>query len=314
MKPRIKVTSISFSRNPVLRSELLQAFPKAQFNETGKRMDEPDVIEFLKDCDAAIVGLEPVTRSVIDSLPEIQIYAKYGVGLDNLDLDCLKEKGVALGWTGGVNRRSVSELALLFMLALSRNVHQTSAAIREGRWQKDGGRLLSGRTIGIVGCGFVGTDLLSLLVPFDCRCLICDIEDKSAIAAKFQAKQVSYVELLSRADIVSFHVPLTKATRLMFSSEEILLLKKDAVVINTSRGPIFDQAALKGALQAGLGLGPGKGIGGAGLDVFAEEPPMDLELLALPNLMGTPHVGGNAAEAVLAMGRSAIQALKTHFG
>lgn len=305
MLPRIGVTSVSFSKNQTLRAELLSVFPESCFNDSGK-MSEADVISFLARCDAAIIGTEPVTGRVIESLPGIGMYAKYGVGLDNIDLEVLATRGIPLGWTGGVNRRSVSELALWFMLSLCRNTVHTSRQLASGIWDKDGGRLLSGLTVGIVGCGFVGEDLLSLLSAFGGQRLIVDIEDRSGVALRFGARQVSYLEALSSADILSFHVPLTEATRGMLGSKEIARLTPGAIVINTSRGSVFDEAALKEALRSGRIQ--------AGLDVYSTEPPTDLELLAQKGLVCTPHVGGNAREAVLAMGRSAISHLVHHFG
>lgn len=268
-------------------------------------MSEDQVISFLRSCEGAVIGTEPVTERVIASLPGLRIYAKYGVGLDNLNLEALSRRGITVGWTGGVNRRSVSELALWFMLSICRKTALTSAALSRGSWQKDGGSLLSGRTIGIVGCGFVGTDLLALLEPFGGGRLIADIEDKSETAGRFGAQQVPYEELLRLSDIVSFHVPLTEKSRQMFAEPEIQKMRPGAIVINTSRGAVLDQEALKRALQSGRLQ--------AGLDVFAEEPPKDLALLSLPGLVATPHVGGNAVEAVLAMGRSAIGHLNAFF-
>jgi D-3-phosphoglycerate dehydrogenase len=305
MLPRIGVTSVSFSKNQTLRAELLSVFPESCFNDSGK-MSEADVISFLARCDAAIIGTEPVTGRVIESLPGIGMYAKYGVGLDNIDLEVLATRGIPLGWTGGVNRRSVSELALWFMLSLCRNTVHTSRQLASGIWDKDGGRLLSGLTVGIVGCGFVGEDLLSLLSAFGGQRLIVDIEDRSGVALRFGARQVSYLEALSSADILSFHVPLTEATRGILNSKKITQLTPDTIIINTSRGSVFDEAALKEALRSGRIQ--------AGLDVYSTEPPTDLELLAQKGLVCTPHVGGNAREAVLAMGRSAISHLVHHFG
>jgi phosphoglycerate dehydrogenase-like enzyme len=156
MMVRIGVTSISFSKNAELCRIASEIFPEVRFNAQGLVRSEDDVISFLQSCDGAIVGTEPVSERVLDALPDLQMIAKYGVGLDSIDLEAMARRGIALGWTGGVNRRSVSELALCLMLMLSRNVSRTSAALARGSWQKDGGRLLSGRSIGIVGCGFVG--------------------------------------------------------------------------------------------------------------------------------------------------------------
>lgn len=307
MLPRIGVTSVSFSKNQTLRAELLSVFPESCFNDSGK-MSEADVISFLARCDAAIIGTEPVTGRVIESLPGIGMYAKYGVGLDNIDLEVLATRGIPLGWTGGVNRRSVSELALWFMLSLCRNTVHTSRQL--SFWNLGQGRRetsLRTHRGHSRGCGFVGEDLLSLLSAFGGQRLIVDIEDRSGVALRFGARQVSYSEALSSADIFKLSCSIDRASnRGMLGSKEIARLTPGAIVINTSRGSVFDEAALKEALRSGRIQ--------AGLDVYSTEPPTDLELLAQKGLVCTPHVGGNAREAVLAMGRSAISHLVHHFG
>jgi phosphoglycerate dehydrogenase-like enzyme len=303
---KIKVTVRAFCQNQVLCSELLEVFPNSEFNEGGHRYQGQALANYLQDVDGAIIGLDPMTPDVIRNLPNLKIISKFGVGLDNIDVEFAKSQGKIVGWSGGVNRRSVAEEALGFMLGLTRNLFQTGYQLKQGTWNKNGGVQLSGRTVGIVGCGFVGTDLLKLLQPFGCKLLICDILDKADVAQQHQARQVEFSEIVAEADVLSLHVPLTEQTHHMIDANVLRKMKSTAFVINTSRGPVINQMALKEALMKGE-------IVGAALDVFEEEPPMDLEFLALPNLLPTPHIGGNAEEAVLAMGRSAIAHLKTAF-
>jgi len=305
-KARIKVTSRSFSRHPILKQELLALFPNSLFNTDGPPTGLPNIVGFLKDADGVILGLEEMDRHVLQQLENVKMIAKYGVGLDNLDVSSARELGITIGWTGGVNKRSASEQALGFMLGLSRNLFFSSFPLKNGKWEKEGGTFLTGKTIGIIGCGHIGTDLIYLLQPFNCRIMICDILDKRGVVDTFGVTQVSLDELLAEADVVSLHVPLTELTQGMVNEEFLQKMKPTAYLINNSRGPVVNQKALKNALQE-------KKIAGAALDVFESEPPDDLEFLALPNLMVTPHIGGNANEAVLAMGRSAISHLKEYF-
>jgi D-3-phosphoglycerate dehydrogenase len=305
-KARIKVTSRSFSRHPVLKQELLELFPNSVFNTDGPPTGIPNIAEFLKDADGVILGLEEIDRHVLQQLENLKIIAKYGVGLDNLDVSSAEELGITIGWTGGVNKRSASEQALGFMLGLSRNLFFSSFPLKNGKWEKEGGTFLTGKTVGIIGCGHIGTDLIYLLQPFYCQILICDILDKSGVVDTYGAKQVLQDELLAEADIISLHVPLTELTQCMVNEEFLQKMKPTAHLINNSRGPVVEQQALKNALQQNI-------IAGAALDVFESEPPDDLEFLDLPNLMVTPHIGGSANEAILAMGRSAISHLKRHF-
>ena len=303
---RIKVTSRSFSRHSLLKQELLEIFPNSIFNPNGPSTGLRHIVEFLSDADAVILGLEKMDRSVLEQLTNLKIIAKYGVGLDNLDVEAASELDIYVGWTGGVNKRSASEQALGFMLGLCRNLFFSAFPLKQGQWVKDGGTLLTERCIGIIGCGNIGIDLVHLLQPFNCRILICDPLNKSEVVDTFGVAQVSQVELLAEADIVSLHVPLTELTHFMVDEAFFQQMKPSCYLINNSRGPVVKQEALKKALQQ-------KTIAGAALDVYESEPPDDLEFLSLPNLMVTPHIGGNADEAVLAMGRSAIHHIKDYF-
>ena len=305
-KASIKVTSRSFSRHPVLKQELLELFPNSVFNIDGPPTGLPNIAEFLKDADGVILGLEEIDRHVLQQLENVKIIAKYGVGLDNQDVSFAEEIGITIGWTGGVNKRSASEQALGFMLGLSRNLFFSSFQLKNGKWEKEGGAFLTGNIVGIIGCGHIGADLIYLLPPFNCQILICDILDKSGVVDAYGATQVIQDELLAEADIISLHVPLTELTQGIVNEAFLQKMKPTAYLTNNSRGPVVEQQALKNALQQNI-------IAGAALDVFESEPPDDLEFLDLPNLMVTPHIGGNANEAVLAMGSSAIGHLKEYF-
>ena len=178
--------------------------------------------------------------------------------------------------------------------------------MKQGVWNKNGGFQLSGKTVGIIGCGHVGSDLLKLLEPFECELLVCDILDKSDIAAQFGAKQVDHDEIFQKSDVLTLHVPLTDSTYHMVNEHRLNLMKPTAYLFNTSRGKVVDQQALKSALQ-------NQTIAGAAIDVYEEEPPKDLEFLSLLNLWPTSHIGGNSIETVEAMGHAAIGHLKSYF-
>ncbi len=303
---KIKVTSISFSKNRALRNELLQSFPETTFNDDGKRFAQAELIDYLSDADGAIIGLDAMNREVLHALPDLKILAKFGVGLDNIDLECAQLLGKKIGWQGGVNKRSVAEQTLGFMIGLCRNLFVTSFALKQGQWDNRGGIQLSEKTVGVVGCGYIGTEVLKLLEPFGCQLLINDVVDKSAVAETYRAEQVSFAELLSQSDLVTLHVPLTEQTHQMIKMPQLKQMKSSAFLINTSRGAVVLQQDLKKALAEKIILG-------AALDVYEEEPPTDLSFLSLPNLIATPHIGGTSQEGVEAMGRVAIESLQTFF-
>jgi phosphoglycerate dehydrogenase-like enzyme len=299
---KVKVSTIAFSKNILLVESLLKHFPDAVVNNSGKRINDVELIDYFADAEAVIVGLEKITPELLDKLPKLKIIAKYGVGLDNIDLIACKNRGITVGWSGGVNKRSVSEMALGFMLALCRNLFSTSNELKQLIWNKSGGIQLSGKTIGIIGLGNIGKELVLLLKPFGCNILVNDIEDVTKFAAANGLECVDKNTLITLSDIISIHTPLTSETRNLFTITEFKQMKKTAIIINTARGGIINEIDLKIALKEKI-------IAGAALDVYKTEPPIDKELLELPNIICTPHTGGNAEEAVFAMGESAINHL-----
>ena len=305
-QPLIRVTSPSFSKNPILIKAMAARPYQVHLNSEGKRLEGAALAEYLADADGAIVGLEKIDEVVLKACPRLRIIAKYGVGLDNLDAPACQRHNVAIGWTAGVNRRSVAEMTLGFMLNMAHNVFPTVALLKKGKWNKEGGIQISGRTVGIIGMGNIGKDLVEILKPFRCRILGNDIVDVSAFARENGVTLASKEEIYRTADIVTLHVPFTDQTGHMINANTLSMFRKDAFLINTSRGQVIDQTALKQALQGGK-------IAGAALDVYEEEPPTDMELLQLPNLVCTPHISGNSFEAVVAMGESAIKHLDAFF-
>lgn len=297
----IKVVAESFIKNNELRGELLRVFPSAVFYDKSVSLEN-----FCADAEALIIGRETIDEAFLRQCPRLKIISKYGVGLDNIDLEACDRHSIKIGWTGGVNKTSVAELTLAFMLGAAHNVFYTGTELKKGNWFKNGGRLLSGKTIGIVGVGHIGKELIRLLKPFQCKLLANDIIDHSNFYYSNNIINCSKEDIYSNADIITFHVPLTEMTRNMVGEKELLLCKPHSFLINTSRGEIICEQALKNALLNNR-------IGGVFLDVFSTEPFTDTEFLTHPRTFCTPHIGGNAYEAVMAMGRSAISHLKSYY-
>jgi len=299
---RVAVCSRSFSKNTVLRSELLAKYEHVTFNDSGRQMEGDELVAFLKGHDKAITALEKINAAVISRLPQLKVIGKYGVGLDMIDLQALSQYGVQLGWTGGVNKRSVAELVVSAAIALLHRTAESHAEVRAGEWRQLLGRQLTGRTVGIVGCGHIGKEVAILLRAFSCRILANDIKDFPDFYQANGVQPVSLEELLAESEVVTLHLPLDDSTRKMFDAERIGKIRKGACLLNLARGGLIDEVALKQSLKEGL-------LAGAALDVFEEEPPHDAELLNLPSLIATGHIGGSTEEAVLAMGRAAIAGL-----
>jgi phosphoglycerate dehydrogenase-like enzyme len=301
---RVAVASRSFSRHPVLRRELLARHDRITFNDQGRSLAGDELIAFLRGHEKAITALERLDGRVFDAVPELRVVSKYGVGLDMIDVRAMQAHGVKLGWTPGVNCRSVAELVISAAIAL---LHGTPSAGREllaGTWRQTVGRQFTGCTVGIVGCGHIGQDVARLARAFGCRVLAHDIRDYASFYLAHQVEPVDLDTLLRQADVVTLHLPLDASTRRILDVDRLALLEPDAVLINMARGGLVDEPALKARLQQGR-------LAGAALDVFEAEPPPDRELLALPTVIATPHIGGSTEEAILAMGRAAIDGLET---
>lgn len=296
---RVKVSNIAFSRNEYLVGRLKQEFPDAEVNTAGIRMNGDMLVNYFSDAEAVIIGLEQINADILDKLPCVKIIAKYGVGLDNVDLEACNERKIQIGWTGGVNKRSVAEMTMGFMLALSRNLYITSNQLKQQDWNKAGGTQLTGKTVGIIGLGNIGRELVLLLQPFQCNILVNDIEDHQNFIRQYHLRDASKEEIYSEADFISIHTPLNPETVNLINRRVFEKMKSTAFIINTARGGIVNENDLRYALENNL-------ISGAALDVYASEPPTDTALLMLPNLICTPHTGGNSYEAVVAMGVSAI--------
>ncbi len=297
------IASRSFSKHPVLRKEVLKRYPNAKFNDEGLSLNGESLIEFLDGYEKAITALEKIDDSILKLLPNLKVIGKYGVGLDMIDLHAMKRHGVNLGWTGGVNKRSVSELVISYSIALLHRTIFANAEVRKGKWYQVKGRQLSDCTVGIIGCGHVGKDLVELLQPFNCKILANDVLDFNDFYKKYEVTSVGLEELIRKSDIVTLHLPLDKSTQNILDSDKLSLLKNDAVLINLARGGLIDEVALKELLNNNK-------IAGAALDVFEVEPPVDPSFATMDNVLITPHIGGSTEEAILAMGMAAIEGLE----
>jgi D-3-phosphoglycerate dehydrogenase len=298
----VAVASRSFSRDARLRDELRRRYSRVRFNETGHTLVGAALVEFLGGHSKAITGLEALDERLFHAVPELRVVSKYGVGLDMIDVDAARRHGVRVWWTPGVNRQAVAELTVCLMIALCRRVVPLALDVREARWHQPIGRQLSSAAVGILGCGHVGQQVARLCRAFGAAVLAHDIRTYDAFYRETGVRPVTMDVLLAESDILTVHVPLDASTRGMIGPRELARMKASAFLLNTARGGIVDEAALKQALVDAQ-------LAGAACDVFAEEPPTDRGLLALPTFLATPHIGGSTQESVLAMGRAAIAGL-----
>ncbi|MFA4661789.1 D-2-hydroxyacid dehydrogenase [Pyrococcus kukulkanii] len=256
--------------------------------------DEEKLLELVKDVDAIIVRSKPkVTRRVIENAPKLKVIARAGVGLDNIDVEAAKEKGIEVVNAPGASSRSVAELAIGLIFAVARKIAYADRRMREGVWAKKEcmGIELEGKTIGIIGFGRIGYQVAKIARALGMNILLYDPYPNEERAKEVGGKFVDLETLLKESDIVTLHVPLLDSTYHLINEERLKLMKKNAILINAARGAVVDTNALVKALQEGW-------IAGAGLDVYEEEPlPKDHPLTKLDNVVLTPHIGASTYEA-----------------
>jgi phosphoglycerate dehydrogenase-like enzyme len=299
----LAVASRSFSKHPLLRKEVLSRYPDTKFNDQGLSLQGDPLINFLAGYEMAITALETIDYSILSKLPELKIIGKYGVGLDMIDLDAMNKYNVQLGWKGGVNKRSVSELVISSAIALLHRSVFANAEVRKGKWNQVKGRQLSECTFGIVGCGHIGKDIIRLLQPFNCKILAHDILEFNDFYLQYNVTSVGLNELLETSDVVTLHLPLDNSTKNILNKERLSIMKDTAVLINLARGGLIDEAELKNIILTNK-------IAGVAMDVFAVEPPSDSDFSTMDNVLITPHIGGSTEEAIFAMGMAAIESLE----
>ena len=248
----------------------------------------------VRDYDVLVVrSRTKVTREIIEAGEKLKVVGRAGAGIDNIDVEAAKEKGVKVLNTPEAPAIAVAELTIGLLLSLARQIPRADSSMKEGRWAKKEfkGWQLNGKTLGVVGLGHIGEKVARLAKAFGMKILITKRTPPSPeILKELEAEFVPLDELLKRSDIVSLHVPLTSQTYHMIGEREIQLMKDGAFIINTSRGAVIDEKALFKALKSGK-------LGGAALDVYEVEPPEDYSLMKLPNVICTPHIGAQTVEA-----------------
>jgi len=308
----VAVASRSFSKNKGLVNALKAKYSKIILNDTGTTLEGQNLINFLSPADKAIIGIEEISSEILQQLPKLKVISKYGVGINNLDIEALKLKGIKLGFTPGVNKQSVAELALTLTMLSLRKIHRNHAEIAKGIWSQEKGSELFRKTVGLLGFGNIGQKFASFLAPFDCKIIFFDKkifsdQELSSISKDIGLKpdnimQDELTAVLHQADILSIHLPLLPETADAISSSELSLVKPSISIINTARGGIVDESAL----HAFLSSNPDSF---AAFDVYAEEPALENPLFELPNFFGTSHRSSLTHEGINAMGLAAIAGL-----
>jgi len=301
-KAHILVTPTSYGKNdPHLKTELEEIASSVTYNPTGKPLSSGEVAALLPGMDGYIAGLDFIDRAALEKADSLKVIARYGVGVDSVDLEAAKEKGIIVTNTPGANSVSVAELALGLMLALARQIPEAVKNVQEGKWPRFSGISLEGKTAGILGLGAIGKQLARRLSGFDCQILAYDPFADKTFAKEHGIVLATMDTVIANSDFLSLHLPLLPETRGLVNNEFLSKMKKGSFLINTSRGEVINEEALQHALEIGH-------LRGAGLDAFSVEPPKPANpLLHMPQVIATPHLGAQTDGATSNMGWIAMK-------
>jgi D-3-phosphoglycerate dehydrogenase len=301
--PRALITAVPFGEVDRSSLNLLDAAGVSfDLNPLGRRLKAEELVSLIPGYDVLIAGTEPITDRAIDAADSLRLISRVGVGLDSVDLAAARRRAIAVAYTPEAPADAVAELTIGMALSLLRGVHLANQAIRHGVWRRLQGRRLARVTVGVVGVGRIGGRVIKLLSAFGGRILGNDLTRAPVDELNRRGANVEWVEfdtLLRESDIVTLHVPLTRGTRHLVGAGELAVMRRDALLINTCRGGVVDEAALATALRAGR-------LGGAAVDTFSHEP-YDGELVGVETCLMTPHMGSMAADCRLRMEQGAAQ-------
>ncbi|ANE41379.1 MAG: 3-phosphoglycerate dehydrogenase [Fervidobacterium sp.] len=284
-------------------TERLKSVPGVEL--TSEHLEKEDLLKIMPEIEVLIVrSATKVTADIIEAGTKLKIIGRAGTGLDNIDVKAAEAKGIKVINTPGANSISVAELTIGLMIACSRHIARGTIDLKNGKWTKKEleGHELFGRTVGIIGFGNIGREVAKRLLAFDMKILAYDPFVKET---DMNVKMVDLDTLYKESDYITIHVPLTPETKNLINKETISKMKDGVIIINAARGGIIDEEALYEALVSGK-------VYAAGLDVFEVEPPTDelrQKLLALPNVVATPHIGASTFEAQERVGMLLVERL-----
>lgn len=301
---KILLTTTSYQDTPGPHHELLNGSGHEVHCERGP-LSEQQMLDLVGDFDAFLCGDDAITRKVLEkATPKLKIIAKYGIGVDKIDVAAATEMGLPLCFTPGVNHTTVAEHSFALMLALFRSLVDEANYVRAGNWKRLTGHEIMGKTIGIVGLGRIGKEVAIRAKAFGLKIIGNDLYWPEEFAKEYGIERAeSFDGVFEKADIISLHTNLTEETRNLISAASIAKMKDGVVILNCARGELVNTADMVAALKSGK-------VGGYGADVLDEEPPRaDHPLLSAPNCVLTPHIGSRTHESVQRQAMMATQNL-----
>lgn len=270
-----------------------------ELNPFMRKLTEDEVLDLVSSHDPVgiLAGVEPLTERVFEAARKLKVVSRCGIGLDNVDMDSAEKSKIIVTNTPDGPTISVAELTLGLILTLLRQIHLSDSAIRQNKWYRPMGNLLHGKTVGIIGCGHIGTYLAKLVKPFNCKIIGYD----PFVKQHEDIELVTVEGLVKSSDVISLHIPYSNETHHFINSSRLRMMKKEAVIINAARGGIVDEAALVKALEE-------KQIAGAALDCFELEPYKG-ELINCDKVLLTGHIGSYAIEGRISMELQSVKNL-----
>ena len=269
---------------------------EVELNPEDRILEPGELLEKVRGRDAVLCLLnDTVDAEVVEAAAGCKVFSNYAVGYNNIDIEACRARGIVVTNTPGVLTDATADHAWALLFAAARRVVESDACLRAGRWTGWGplqflGADVTGATLGIVGAGRIGTAFGLRSAGFGMKVLYTARQENEALNSSVGARRVDLDTVLAESDFLSLHVPLTESTRHLIGAAELTKMKSTAILVNTSRGPVVDEKALAAALREGK-------IGGAGLDVYENEPAVEPELLVLPNTVLSPHTGSATTTA-----------------
>ncbi|HBE78468.1 MAG TPA: hydroxyacid dehydrogenase [Firmicutes bacterium] len=303
MSYKILVTPRSFGKSdPKPFTLLKEKGYEVIVNPYPRIMTQEEMIKEIKDVDGVIIGVDPLNSEVLTRAANLRAISKYGVGLDNIDLELAKSRGIKVSKTIGANSEAVAEFAVTLMLATARRMPFIDQECRKRNWAKIKAIQMDHKTLGLIGLGNIGKCVTKKVSGYDMSVIAYDVVQDQEYAKRNGIEFVDLETLLKKSDFISIHLPLVEATKNLISYKEFEMMKEKAVLVNTARGGIINEEALLWALKNNK-------IWGAGIDVFEEEPPKNDEFLKLDNIIIGSHCAASTMEAIDNMGIMAAQNL-----
>lgn len=303
MGEKILTTPRSYGKGmPELFEQLEAAGYEVVKNTTGGILEKEQMQTLLADCVGVIIGVDPLDAEVLACAPKLRAVAKYGVGVDNIDMDYCKAHNIKVSRTVGANSEAVADYAMALMLAVARKVPEIDRKCRKLNWGKISTRDVSHARLGLFGLGAIGRHVAVRAQGFGMKVMAYDPYWPEEFAREHNIERADAETIFKTADFISLHLPLTADTEGFVGEKELGWMKKDAILINTARGGLVDEKALLRALKEGR-------IYGAGLDAFAHEPPEDDDWFELENVVLGSHCAASTVGAMQNMGRMATENL-----